>query len=190
MRISEFDFRSHVSKTDAPSRQERRNDATPPASTPEARGKLLDVTDFAIVVAATPLIAIDLIVRDSLGHVLFGLRRNPPALGCWFVPGGRIFKNENLDDAFRRIARDELGIDMMRSQSRLVGAFEHFYDTNFLGEPGSDTHYVVLAHAVDVASSSVKPPRLQHSEYVWLHESAVVRHPDVHPYAKAYFPSE
>lgn len=190
MRIREFDFRGHASKTDVPSRQERRNDATSLTKTSGAKGKLLDANDFAIVVAATPLVAIDLIVRDSSGHVLLGLRRNPPAQGCWFVPGGRIFKNESLDDAFRRIARDELGIDVVRSQSRLVGAFEHFYDTNFLDEPGSDTHYVVLAHAVDVAFRLMNPPRLQHTQYVWLHESAVVRHPDVHPYTKAYFPSE
>jgi colanic acid biosynthesis protein WcaH len=156
----------------------------------ETAGRPLDVTDFAAVVAATPLVAIDLLLRNEKGQVLFGRRSNPPAQGSWFVPGGRIYKNETLDAAFRRIAQSELGLAIERSASRLMGVFQHFYDTNFLGEPGIDTHYIVLAHEFVLPMRPANLPRQQHSEYLWLPEAEISLHSNVHPYAKAYFRNE
>jgi colanic acid biosynthesis protein WcaH len=39
-----------------------------------------------------------------------GWRGNDPARGTWFVPGGRIRKNEKIADAFERIIRTETGL--------------------------------------------------------------------------------
>lgn len=58
---------------------------------------------FKSVIQHTPLISIDLIVRNEQGEVLLGKRVNAPAKGYWFVPGGRVRKNETLDDAFVRL---------------------------------------------------------------------------------------
>lgn len=190
MRISEFELRHDHYDLDTLTRSEENGLIALTNSCIGTAGRPLDVNDFAAVVSATPLIAIDLIVRDHAGRTLFGLRRNPPASGYWFVPGGRVYKNERLDDAFRRISKAELGIDIKRRESRLLGVFEHFYDTNFLGEPCADTHYVVLAHVVEAGYQPINPPRQQHCAYAWLHESEVARHADIHPYAKAYFPCE
>ena len=55
--------------------------------------------DFAQVLRHTPLVSIDLIVRDRDRRVLLGVRVNRPAQGSWFVPGGRIYKYESLDAA-------------------------------------------------------------------------------------------
>lgn len=64
---------------------------------------------FKSIIQHTPLISIDLIVRNEQGHVLLGQRVNAPAKGYWFVLGGRVRKNETLDDAFVRLVREELG---------------------------------------------------------------------------------
>jgi len=61
------------------------------------------------VIDKTPLVSIDLIIRDPVGNLLMGLRTNEPAKGEWFVPGGRILKNEKVEDAFTRITKKELG---------------------------------------------------------------------------------
>ena len=61
---------------------------------------MLSNADFLTVVRLTPLVAIDLIVTDGNRRILLGHRRNRPAQGTWFVPGGRITKNETLDAAF------------------------------------------------------------------------------------------
>lgn len=144
---------------------------------------------FASVVANAPLVAIDLIVENSLGEVLLGLRNNPPAKGYWFVPGGRIRKNESLDSAFVRIAHDELGLDAQRTGSAPAGVFEHFYDIDFNGVENATTHYVVLAYRLQVAPQSLQPPHQQHSSYQWMQPGRITSHPDVHPYTKAYFES-
>src|SRR3954466_13792753 len=54
----------------------------------------LSDAQFADVVRLAPLVSIDLVIRDPDGDVLVGLRTNAPAKGFWFVPGGRIRKNE------------------------------------------------------------------------------------------------
>lgn len=100
----------------------------------------LDADTFKTVVSNTPLISIDLVIENSRNELLLGLRNNRPAKDYWFVPGGRIRKGESLDAAFTRITQAELGRIFSRTDARMLGAFEHFYDDSVFGEsPG--THY-------------------------------------------------
>ncbi|WP_306671513.1 hypothetical protein [Endozoicomonas sp. ONNA2] len=66
--------------------------------------KMLELETFKTVVASTPLVAIDLIVRNSQE---LGLRNNRPAQVYWFVTGGRILKNEWFENAFHRLIKVE-----------------------------------------------------------------------------------
>lgn len=52
--------------------------------------------DFLNIIDKTPLIAIDLIIKNPDGDVLLGKKLNEPAKDKWFVPGGRILKNESI----------------------------------------------------------------------------------------------
>ncbi|MDE0854964.1 MAG: GDP-mannose mannosyl hydrolase [Nevskia sp.] len=142
--------------------------------------------EFLEVVERAPLVSIDLIVRDSAGRVLLGLRRNMPARGWWFVPGGCVRKNETLDAAFERITFDELGATVPRAEAQFLGVFEHFYEDNAGDLPGFGTHYVVLGHALP-QGMSIAPPPDQHSEYRWLAVDALLADSQVHEYTKAYF---
>ncbi|WP_211455046.1 GDP-mannose mannosyl hydrolase [Collimonas antrihumi] len=160
-----------------------REDSVPASATTA----FLDAGTFAAVIASTPLIAIDLIVEDEHGAVLLGLRNNPPAQGYWFVPGGRIRKDETRNDAFARLAQEELGLQAVMTQSRCVGIYEHFYDTNFNGTPGATTHYIVLAYCLRIKRESLQLPLEQHSQYIWMQRDQIVQRADVHPYAQAYF---
>ena len=65
--------------------------------------RLLPDEVFEQVIENAPLVAIDLLVEDQDHRVLLGWRKNPPAQSSWFVPGGRIQKNETLEQAFARI---------------------------------------------------------------------------------------
>ena len=141
---------------------------------------------FLEVVARAPLVSIDLVVRDSAGRVLLGLRRNAPARGFWFVPGGIVRKNESLEIAYGRITRSELGVELPRAGSRLLGVYEHFYAGNADDRPGFGTHYVVLAHAVTLEVTPA-PPAEQHSVYRWLEPAELLATTDVHENTKAYF---
>jgi colanic acid biosynthesis protein WcaH len=142
---------------------------------------------FVDVVRRTPLVSIDLIVTNPDGAVLLGLRTNEPARGTWFVPGGRIRKDERIDAAFARIARAELGVDLARADADFVGVFEHLYPTNFAGAPGFGTHYVVLAHRLAWPAGAAPVADAQHGALRWWPVAELRAAPDVHPYVKAYF---
>ena len=71
--------------------------------------RIVDEDDFAQVVRLAPLVSIDLIIRDPIQDVLVALRTNEPAKGFYFVPGGRICKDETIQAAFIRILKVETG---------------------------------------------------------------------------------
>ena len=142
---------------------------------------------FLEVIDAVPLVAVDLIIKNAHGEVLLGKRRNRPAKGFWFVPGGRIRKNERISEAIARVSRSELGIVVPGEEASLLGVFEHLYVDNFLGMEGVDTHYVVLAFAFEL--EACPPIRLddQHSEMRWWRMDELLQSPDVHQNTKDHF---
>jgi len=145
----------------------------------------MDKDTFLSVAASTPFVSIDLIVRNEQGQVLLGYRRNRPAQDFWFVPGGRIRKNERTQDALQRIARNELGIEA--SGGTLIGVFDHFYDDNFYGTPDIGTHYVVCAYQWQVAANASLAHDDQHAELRWWDVATLLASPQVHPNTKLYF---
>ncbi|SAK71463.1 NUDIX hydrolase [Caballeronia fortuita] len=149
---------------------------------------MLSNADFLTVVRLAPLAAIDLIVTDGKRRILVGHRRNRPAQGTWFVPGGRIRKDESLDAAYRRIVNDELGVaSALRSAARFFGVYEHLYDDNFAGADGIGTHYIVLAYAMTLNGQAPIGRFDQHSDYRWLLADELIARDDVHENTKAYF---
>ena len=136
---------------------------------------------------SAPLVSIDLILEDSQGRVLLGMRNNRPAQGFWFVPGGSIRKNERLCDAFKRISSKELGVEIAITDATLVGAFDHIYKDNYLGAKGINTHYVVLAYMVKTKDNFQFKPDSQHSEMKWWFKEQLLNEPKVHQNTKAYF---
>ena len=147
----------------------------------------LDPEELIHLVRLGPLVSIDLVVRNAEGRILVGHRNNEPAKDHWFVPGGRVGKGESLDEAFRRIVRQELGISKAREDARLLGVYEHFYETNFLDEPDLGTHYVVLAHGFDLnGNGSEVTPDQQHRQMRWMTPEELSADPLVHRNTQVY----
>lgn len=149
----------------------------------------LSEPDFATVVRATPLISIDLVVENENGEILLGRRNNRPAQGYWFVPGGRVQKNETLAVAFARLTQAELGQRFTLDQGQFHGVWQHFYDDNFSGTAFS-THYVVLSFRLRVQAHALALPDAQHSEYRWQSPLSLCVSDDVHDNSRAYFLEE
>jgi colanic acid biosynthesis protein WcaH len=141
--------------------------------------------DFGRIVRLTPLVSIDLILRNDLGQVLLGYRQNRPARNTWFVPGGRIRKDERLEDAWKRIASTELGITP--DAPRLLGVYQHFYEDNGAGLPGVGTHYVVIGCEAQLPSGARLQADEQHRELRWWDVDALLASAEVHANTKAYF---
>lgn len=153
---------------------------------------MLDKATFRTVVDSAPLVAVDLLLVRDGREVLLGLRNNRPAQGSWFAPGGRIYKNETIAQALRRVAGNELGlgaaVDRGELQPQLIGVFEHFYDDSFFGAGEVSTHYVVLAHRIDVAPGFEIPAMdAQHAELRWWRIDEALGAAAVHRFTRNYF---
>ena len=149
---------------------------------------------FSTVIDSTPLISIDLVIRDHHGEVLLGKRNNRPAQGFWFVPGGRIYKNEPLACGFKRLMKSELGFVLPISDAYYIGLFEHFYEDSVLSKDIS-THYIVNAFEVVLSESQslsiVKTlPKEQHQAYSWFSDDDLLKNDQVHLHTKWYFQSD
>jgi colanic acid biosynthesis protein WcaH len=154
---------------------------------PSLSPSFLSHAELDAVIRLAPLVAIDLIIRNGRDEALLGLRRNEPAKGCYFVPGGMILKNERLADAFARLVKNETGHDASLDDARLLGVFEHFYDGNRSGRSGYGTHYVVLGYEFSWPSAAAPTPDDQHSELRWWPVPELLASDRVHDNAKAYF---
>ncbi|BEB89294.1 GDP-mannose mannosyl hydrolase [Escherichia coli] len=141
---------------------------------------------FREVIQLTPLISIDLLIENENGEYLFGLRNNRPAKNKFFVPGGRIRKNESIENAFKRISFIELGKEYDISKSFFNGVWEHFYDDSFFSDVET-THYIVLCYKLKVLKNELYLPDNQHSEYLWISEEQIINFNDIHEYSKNYF---
>lgn len=143
---------------------------------------------FLSVVSHAPLVSIDLVCRNERDEVLLGMRQNRPARGCWFVPGGRILKDERVGTALARIVHAELGLPSLESTTPgFLGVFEHLYDDNFAGVEDVGTHYVVLAYELRLDTASVLRADSQHSELRWFPPDQLRSSPEVHAHTRAYF---
>jgi colanic acid biosynthesis protein WcaH len=150
-------------------------------------GEWMKIEEFCDVVRLTPLVSMDLVIRSPEDRVLVGRRVNEPAKGSLFVPGSRISKNETRAAAFKRITREELGIEVPIEQGKFIGVYDHFYPTNRYEAAGFGTHYIVLAYELRLNLETSKLPADQHGEYLWLTSEEIVSSPEVHQNTKAYF---
>ena len=141
---------------------------------------------FKIIVASTPLVSIDLIVCNSKNQALLGLRNNRPAKGFWFVPGGRIRKDETFEMAFQRLMAEEFGIYHKINDALFIGHYQHLYEDNF-GEENFSTHYVVLGYLLNKDLDLKMLPLKQHSNYCWWDINQLLSSNEVHDNTKAYF---
>jgi len=143
---------------------------------------MLDGTTFKMIVDSAPLISIDILLKKD-NKFLLGRRVNKPAQGYFFSIGGRINKNETIDNAMARVALNELNIDI-KSTPEFIGVFEHFYEDSLY--ENVSTHYVNIAYEYEVEEIPDLPTE-QHSEYQWFAVDELLNSDQVHKYTKDYF---
>jgi colanic acid biosynthesis protein WcaH len=148
---------------------------------------VLSLVTFKQVVEHAPLFAIDFVVVNERNQILVGRRKNAPAKNYWFVPGGRVYKNESLEDAFVRISNAELGLKIARDQAWLLGLYDHFYNDSFFSTNVS-THYINATHAIRNNSGDLNLSKEQHKSYRWLSIEDLIDDKTVHKFSKIYTP--
>jgi colanic acid biosynthesis protein WcaH len=123
--------------------------------------------------------------------------RSPETKSCWgcaaagrrAAPGlcpGKSTQDERFNEAFARIARDELNVELDVSSARVPGVFEHIYDENFAERAGG-ARYLVLGFEVRLADLPDRSVQDQHDDFRWFTLDEVLNSPEVHRFTRAYF---
>lgn len=142
---------------------------------------------FKNVVRDSVLLALDLLIINSQSQVLLGKRNNPPAKDWFFVPGGRVYKEERLADALARISLAEIGVDLSQEAASLYGVYDHFYPDNHFGDTSFGTHYAVIACLFSNCPIIGRPADEQHEQFQCMTVPELLIHPRVHAYTRNYF---
>jgi len=150
-------------------------------------GEWLSVPDYQNLVRLAPLVTVDLILRNVEGKIWLGRRKNHPAKGTWFVPGGRITKNETREDAFARVSLAELGAAKNLGDATFLGAYDQFFKDNFFEQPGFGTHCISLAYELHWKEKNDPHSTGQHAECGWFTLDQIFKLEMVHPDTKGYF---
>jgi len=140
---------------------------------------------FHNIVKLTQLVSVDLLINNN-GKYLLGKRRNKPAQGYLFVPGGKVYNNETICDGLKRVAMDEIGLTDL-SDCHPIGLYEHIYEDNYKNNEFG-THYVVCAYEIKTnTEADFSKFSDQHENIVWLTPEEILNSNEVHIFNKYYF---
>ena len=71
--------------------------------------------EFDRIYSKVPRLSVELIIKDEDGRIFFTKRAIPPCTGQWHLPGGTVYFAESLQDAVKRVAKREIGIEVQKS---------------------------------------------------------------------------
>lgn len=103
-----------------------------------------------------PAIGVGGIVFNDKRQVLMIQRNQPPAMGLWSVPGGKLEGGESLSDACKREIKEETGLDVVVKNivavvERRIESF-HYVVIDFLAHLLGDENTMPVAQS-DVAEA-------------------------------------
>jgi len=101
--------------------------------------KFIPKEEYKKILELMPIPCVDLIIIHNK-KILLVKRKDEPGKDWWWIPGGRIFKNETLEQAAIRKAKEETGLDI-RVEKKLT-SYEFFYSKSTFGELKSGGHTI------------------------------------------------
>ncbi|OGM26618.1 hypothetical protein A3D00_01210 [Candidatus Woesebacteria bacterium RIFCSPHIGHO2_02_FULL_38_9] len=87
------------------------------------RKQPLTYDEFKVIYSKVPRLCVDLVIKNNK-EVLLTLRQKNGYEGQWHLPGGTVYYREPIQKAIKRIAKEELGIEI--SIEKFVGYLEYF----------------------------------------------------------------
>ena len=110
-----------------------------------------------------PMCCVDIVVLHQ-GRVLLVKRDREPAKNEWWFPGGRILKNERLEKAVKRKAKEEVGLDV--EVVRKIGAYETLFKESAI-RAKTGTHTVNIVYVVKPKNPLVRLDK-DHTAWKWI----------------------
>ena len=83
----------------------------------------LPAEEFRAIYSRVPRLCVEVVIVDPERGVLLALRDIPPNEGAWHIPGGTVLFGEPVVETVKRVAVDELGLEV--SVGELLGYIEY-----------------------------------------------------------------
>ncbi len=83
--------------------------------------KSLSDEDFKNIYSRVPRLCVDVVIKSDKG-ILLTLRDVEPYRGLWHIPGGTVLYGETMEEAAKRFARNEIGVDV--ETLKILGCIE------------------------------------------------------------------
>ena len=118
---------------------------------------MIDDSLYNKIIDVLPILCVDGFIVDD-DKILLLKRNNYPAINEWWVPGGRVVKNELLCDSIIRKVKEETGLDVEILNQ--IGITETIFETK---------HTVNVCFSLKVKSDNINITiNSEHSEYKWF----------------------
>lgn len=108
-----------------------------------------------------PTVCVDLIVLNEENNFLLVRRKESPAKGDWWFPGGRIFKNETISNTVKRKGIEEIGLKL--EIKKIISVEESIFN-----DENQNIHTVNLVVSTKVLSKTEITLDNSSSEYRWF----------------------
>jgi colanic acid biosynthesis protein WcaH len=113
------------------------------------------------IVKSMPIPCVDLLVSDRVGKVLMLKRKEPPAKGQWWFPGGRVLYGELRLEAAHRKLKEECSLE--GRIIREVGTYDLIFNCECSNHP---SHGITTVFHMTVNQNEVRLDN-QSSDYRW-----------------------
>jgi 8-oxo-dGTP pyrophosphatase MutT (NUDIX family) len=121
-------------------------------------------------------LGIKAIIRNSDGNILL-LKTNPDELrgyegeGYWDIPGGRIQKNQTVEETLKREVKEETGISSIKSHKPFTMVLSNLRIPTDEGSVG----LILAAYLCDINPSAKVKISKEHIDYQWFSPREAVR---------------
>ena len=104
---------------------------------------------FKEIFSQVPRTTVEIVlVRD--GGIVLSLRDIEPYKGSWHTPGGTLFHKERVEDAVKRVAKEELDIEVK------IDKFLGYWEIPEWTQPNGFSHPIGLVFQVQQTSGELK----------------------------------
>jgi ADP-ribose pyrophosphatase YjhB (NUDIX family) len=134
---------------------------------------IIDVPLYDEILKTMPILCVDVVlIRDK--KVLLMFRKNEPAKDTWWFPGGRVFKNETLEETIIRKLKEEVNIENFSIYNQLT-----ITETDFeTGPRNIPVHTINVTFLISSFEGDILIDKT-HSDYQWFSEKQNNFHPEV-----------
>jgi len=138
---------------------------------------------YKIILENSIVVTVDVIFVNGEGEILLGLRNNEPLKWVYYIPGGRRFKNETINNWVMRKMKEELWLDIDVEKLILLSVYDDIFDNSAFESIATHTTSITyIYHLSEYEEKNIWISDSQHNEIKFfdigdptLHEMVKIR---------------